>query len=195
MRRRRLGGVAAALLVGLGAAVAAARGGDYYEDNTPEPKGLLSGLFNEKPKNQAKRGKNAKNAKNSKNAPNVAEATPLPTAAVTSTSGSVDSVVAEQQRRMNALIRRMEVCDRLRMIANQTGNEVLMSQADELEERANALYRQQMAGLPLPAQTPLSILADDQPDPNRNRPGTVAAAADRIQSEPRPSGSGGMGGH
>jgi|GEM_PF-4899142 hypothetical protein len=190
MRRRRLGGVAAALLVGLGAAVAAVRGGEYYEDTTPQAEGLLSGLFHEKPRKQAKLDKNAKNAPN---AQNTGEVKPRP--AASAESGSVESAIAEQQRRMNALIRRMEVCDRLRMIANQTGNEALMIQANELEERANAIYRQQTASLPLPAQTPLSILADEQPNPNRNRPGTVATAADRIQFEPRSIDLGQKGGH
>lgn len=199
MRRLRLGGVAAAVLMGLGASVATAGGIEYYEDNTPEPKGLLSGLLNEKPKTQANRSKNARNARSAQNA---GEIKPRPTASAA--SGSVEAAAAEQQRRMNALIRRMEVCDRLRMIANQTGNEALMNQANELEERANAIYRQQMAGLPLPAQTPLSILAGEQPYPSRDREGAMATAPaplsngsglDRIQSEPRPSGSGGMGGN
>ena len=192
MRRRRLGGVTAALLVGLGAAVATARGGEYYEDNTPQAEGLLSGLFHEKPRKQVKNTKNIKNIPNTQNAQNVGELQLRP--AASAASGSVESAIAEQQRRMNALIRRMEVCDRLRMIANQTGNEALMMQANELEERANAIYRQQTASLPLPAQTPLSILADEPAGPSRNHPGAVAATADRIQSEPQPSGSGGMGG-
>jgi hypothetical protein len=199
MRRLSLGGVAAALVIGLGVAVATTRADDYLEDNTPESKGLLSGMFGEKPKRQAKRSKNTKNSKNAKNA---SEATPRPMP--TAEGGSVELAAAEQQRRMNALIRRMEVCDRLRMIADQTGNEALMIQANELEERANAIYRQQMAGLPVPMQTPLSILADDLQNPSRVREGTVATAPlplpngrgdNRIQSEPQPLGSGGMGGN
>ena len=193
MRRLRLGGVAAALVLGLGLAVATTRAGDYAEDGSPEPTGLLSGMFHDKPKNQAKNTKNAKNS---------SEAKPRPVASAE--SGSVELAAAEQQRRMNALIRRMEVCDRLRMIADQTGNEALMIQANELEDRANAIYRQQMAGLPMPAQTPLSILAGDQQNPGRVREGTVATAplalpngrgTDQIQSGPRPLGSGGMGGN
>jgi hypothetical protein len=172
MRRLSLGGVAAALLVGLGAAVATARGSDYYEDSSPEPVGLLSGMFNERPKSQAKKTKNTKSGKNAKNANEAAPRPVVPTAE----AGYVESAAAEQQRCQNALIRRMGVCDRLRMIANQTGNEALMIQANELEERANALYRQQMAGLPLPAPAPLSILADEQSNPNRNLPGAVATA-------------------
>jgi hypothetical protein len=199
MRRLSLGGVAAALLMGLGVAVATTRADDYYEDTTSEPKGLLSGMFGEKPKSQAKRSKNTKNSKNGKSASQAAPR-PVPTAE----GGSVELAAAEQQRRMNALIRRMEVCDRLRMIADQTGNEALMMQANELEERANAIYRQQMAGLPVQAPMPLSILADDRQDLSHVREGTVATGPlplpsgrgdNRIQSKPRPLGSGGMGGN
>lgn len=196
MRRLRLGGVAAALFVGLGVAVATTRAGDYAEDGMSQPTGLLSGMLNEKPKNQAKGSQNSKNAKNGSGV----NSRPVATAE----GGNVEMAAAEQQRRQNALIRRMEVCDRLRIIANQTGNEALMMQANELEERANAIYRQQMAGLPMPVQTPLTILADDQQNPGRVREGTVATApvplpngrgADQIQSGPRPLGSGGMGGN
>jgi hypothetical protein len=204
MRRLRLGGVAAALLMGLGVAVATTRAGDYYEDDSPEPKGLLSGVFGEKPKSQATKSQatRSKSGKNSKNGKNASEAVPKPVP--TAEGGYVEQAAAEQQRRMNALIRRMEVCDRLRMIADQTGNEALMLQANELEERANAIYRNQMAGLPLPAQTPLSILADDNRGqmapglPMARTPanqGPYGLGPDRMQSEPRPVGSGGMGGN
>lgn len=200
MRRRDLGGVAAALVVGLGVAVATARAGDYYDDGTPEPKGLLSGMFNEKPKSQAKPNKKAKTTKNVQNNAEQKNLLPAPSAE----TSTVEREEVERQRRENALLRRMAVCDRLRMIANQTGNETLMTQANELEERANAVYRQQMAGLSLPAQTPLSILAENgrgqvvPPLPGERSPanrGQYGLGPDRIQSEPRPMGSGGMGGN
>jgi hypothetical protein len=191
MRRRRLGGMASALLMGLAAAVATARGGEYVEDNSPQAEGLLSGLFHEKPRKQTKDGPNAKNTKNVQK---TGEIQPRPVAA--GASGSVESAIVEQQRRQNALIRRMEVCDRLRIIANQTGNEALMMQANELEERANAIYRQQTASLPLPAQTPLSILADE----NHVAPGlpgeqSPASRGQYSQFEPRTIDLGAKGGH
>jgi hypothetical protein len=192
--------VAAALLLGLGAAVATIRAEDFYQqENSQEAAGLLSGMFNEQPKKQVKRGKNSKNSKNAKNAN---EAPPRPVVP-TAEAGYVEPAAAEQQRRMNALIRRMEVCDRLRMIADQTGNDALMIQANELEERANAIDRQQVSGLPLPAPSPLSVLADDRQNPIRGREGAVATApsptmngrgADIIQSVPQPVGSGNLGG-
>lgn len=153
MRRVGSGGVTAALIVGLGLSVATVEGADN-DAKPPVGKGLLSGLFHEKPRTQVKP------------ITTPSEVSPQP-------ATSTETVAAEQQRHMNALMRRMEVCDRLRMIANQTGNETLMSQADELEERANAIYRRQTAGLPLPAQAPLSVLASDRetpkPDPKATR--------------------------
>lgn len=136
MRRLGSGGMASALLLGLGAAVAAAGGADY--DGQPSaPKGLLSDMFGEKPRPAAKKGNQA------------VEARPAPVR-------STEAEDADQQRHMNALMRRMEVCDRLRMIALQTGNEALMNQANELEDRANEIYRRQTSRLPLNAPAPPS---------------------------------------
>jgi hypothetical protein len=116
-------------MVSLGAAVAAA--GEADLDAQAAPRGLLSGLFGEKPKTKTKADKAA-----------PVEAKPAP-------PNTVDSAIAEQQRQMNAVLRRMEVCDRLRMAALQTGNEQLMRQADELEARAREIYNRQTAHLPI----------------------------------------------
>ena len=156
MRGQGLGGVAAALVVGLGGAVATAWGADN-DIASPVGNGLLSGLFHEKPRSQAQIEKQASDQKLQQ-------------------ASSIESMAAEQQRHMNALMRRMEVCDRLRMIANQTGNEALMTQANELEERANAIYRLQTSRLPLSAQAAASVLAADRENSSRDRMGVLATA-------------------
>lgn len=145
-----LGVLSSALWLNM-AVVAPTRGEDYYEEKGQEAKGLLSGMFNEKPKGGSSKRDNK-----------AVQVRPRPTA-------TVATVEAERQRHQNALMRRMEVCDRLRTIANQTGNEALMLQANELEERATRLYRQQTAGLAVPLPTPLTILAQEQPNPNQDR--------------------------
>jgi hypothetical protein len=157
MRRLGSGGVTAALIVGLGTAVAAAQGADN-DVAAPVGNGLLSGLFHEKPRSSAKITD-----------PKVGEVKPQPV-------NTIESTEAERQRYVNAWFRRVEVCDRLRMIAEQTGNEALRNQATELEERANAIYRLQTSRLPLPAQAPLAVLAADRENPSRDRPGTLAIA-------------------
>jgi hypothetical protein len=144
--------VAAALIVGLAAAVATTRGADT-DNNAPVSKGLLSGLFHEKPK------------KSTKQVNKAVEEKPQPVR-------PAESAAAQQQRHMNAWFRRVQVCDRLRMIALQTGNDTLRDQADELEERANALYRQQTSGLPLAAQSTPTM--GDRPAPNIDLDGATA---------------------
>lgn len=138
-------------------AAATARGADP-DGNAPAAKGLLSGLFHEKPKAQEKIDKN------------VSAVPPQP-------AGPVESTETERQRHQNAWFRRAQVCDRLRSIANQTGNQALMSQADELEERANELYRLQTSRLPLAAQSSVTLLAADQENTNHVRPGAAAHAS------------------
>jgi hypothetical protein len=142
------------------AAAATAKGADP-DGNAPVGKGLLSGLFHEKPKTQAKIDKKG------------SDVPPQPA----STGRSSET---ERQRYVNAWIRRVEVCDRLRSIADQTANQALMTQADELEERANALYRLQTAGLPLAAQAPVTVLASDRENTSRVRRGTAAAAPPEL---------------
>lgn len=62
---------------------------------------------------------------------------------------------ARQVREMNALLRRLEVCDRLREIAWQTNDPYLEGQAVQLEERASAVYAQRMANLPAAGESSL----------------------------------------
>lgn len=145
MRRVGAWGMAAALVVGLGAAAAGA--GEPDGNARPEPRGLLSGLFGDKPKPKAK----------TETKP-TADERPAP-------SRTTEAVIFEQQRQMNALLRRMQVCDRLRQIAEQTGNDELMRQADVLETRAEEVYRQQTAQLPLPSQSPEADVTPPAPKP------------------------------
>ena len=55
---------------------------------------------------------------------------------------------AEQARAQAAFLRRMAVCDKLKQIGLETGNEELQRRADDLLERAQAAYSQRMALLP-----------------------------------------------
>jgi hypothetical protein len=157
-RRKRPSGLSfcirhSAFCIGIGLVAVATAGGADNNVNAPVGKGLLSGLFHEKPRTQGKKDK-----AQVKREDNPIEDKPEPIR-------SVESSSAEQQRYVNALIRRMEVCDRLRMVALQTGNETLMTQANELEDRANEVYRRQTAGLPLAARaTPSAGDADKKAD-------------------------------
>ncbi|HEY7423424.1 MAG TPA: hypothetical protein VH682_04210 [Gemmataceae bacterium] len=102
-------------------------------DAKAAPRGLLSGLFNEKPRSKAKADKLV-----------PVEDKPAPT--------TVEMAVSEQQRQMNAYLRRVQVCLRLRQVAIETNNADLQRQADDLEARAWEIYGRKTARLPIPTQ-------------------------------------------
>jgi hypothetical protein len=57
-------------------------------------------------------------------------------------------VVAEAVRaEQDAVLRRLDVCDRLRKLGETTGDTTLVLQADELEKQATALYAARVARL------------------------------------------------
>lgn len=131
MRAARSWGVTAALIVGLGGAVAAADGPD--NDGKPAaPKGLLSGLFGSKSK-----------------APAPPDLKPIEDQI--KTLPVADTAAAARQRHINAFLRRLSVCQRLKDLAVQSGNEALMNQAEELEAHAQAIFYRDTNGLPAPA--------------------------------------------
>jgi hypothetical protein len=57
-------------------------------------------------------------------------------------ASAAGSAQAVQAREREALFRRQAVCDKLRLIAAQTSNDALMRKADQLNDRAWALYQQ-----------------------------------------------------
>jgi hypothetical protein len=148
MRRVGSWGLTAALIVGLGGAVVTAGGPD--SDAKAPPKGIFSSWFGDKPKPPAKTDKKPVEVK-----PDMMPNAP-------------DLTAGEQKRQMEAFMRRMAVCDRLRQVALQSDNEALMRQADELEMRAQELYRQKIANLPQVA-APLTTLAAEGEQKMTNR--------------------------
>jgi hypothetical protein len=57
----------------------------------------------------------------------------------------VDQIAAQRQREELALMRRLDVCDKLQEIASQTGDESLLAEAQKLAEDAGRVYDQHMA--------------------------------------------------
>jgi hypothetical protein len=150
--------VAAALIVGLGVAAAMADDSEGDGKSAPAKSGWWSSWFAEKPKTKPKAEKK----------PPV-EDRPAP-------PSMPESPAAQQQREMNAVLRRMEVCDRLRTIALETGNDELMRQAEALEARAQELYRQHTAQLPAAEQ------AVEETKPVETKP--AAKKSDKGLDEP-----------
>jgi hypothetical protein len=130
-------------------------------------------LFNEKP-----RGRPASKAK--------AENTPPAEDKSRSTAAAAMNA-AEQQRQINAVLRRMEVCDRLRMIAFQTSNEELLRQADALEARARDIYNRQTAQLSLNAPAPEPSANADEKKLTARQTSRAGGAADQELATALPS--------
>jgi hypothetical protein len=68
--------------------------------------------------------------------------------AVISAPTGVEASAAVRRREQAAYLRRQAVCDRLRQVAVQSGDDALYQQAQDLEDRAWALYQDRTAGLP-----------------------------------------------
>lgn len=66
---------------------------------------------------------------------------------------SQDTVRAAAQAEADALVRRMEVCLKLRQAAFDKNDDDLMRQVDELERQAKAVYEARLAALGVPKPT------------------------------------------
>jgi hypothetical protein len=167
MRRVGFGGMAAALIVGLGLTVAAAEEPQGDSKSAPAKSGWWSGWFGDKAPSAKPKAK----FKGEKNAP--VEDRPAP-------SNPAESAATEQKRQMNAYLRRVEVCLRLRQVAEQTGNADLQRQAEEMDARAWEIYRRQTAQLSMPD---VSANADIQPAIKKSAK-KPAVVAERVNDRP-----------
>jgi hypothetical protein len=83
----------------------------------------------------------------------------------------------ELKRHENALLRRMQVCDRWRQIAQETNDADLERQADELEELARAAYQRHAEHLGVAAAGEAG--REPRPEPDTAAPVQKAAGANR----------------
>ena len=154
---RRLGGAAVALVLGLTVSVHAA------DDDTPPPPAknkFLGGRFG-RPKDD--------------------KATPTPPkdAAGIVRSPASDALEADRVKEFQDYMRRLEVCDRLKEIAERTNNKDLDRQAQMLTERAFQVYMQR-SGAP-PAESAEAILGQR----NSGRSATDILVPERPQTNGR----------
>lgn len=77
------------------------------------------------------------------------------TTAPLSPSNTNKERAAALQRELDAYLRRMQVCDRLKEIADETGDSALEQQAELMAQRAWFVYQQRTAQLKLPGLVPL----------------------------------------
>jgi hypothetical protein len=59
-----------------------------------------------------------------------------------------DELEAIRAREQNVLLRRLAVCDQIRLVAARQDDDALMQQADRLDEQARSAYTRRMARLP-----------------------------------------------
>jgi hypothetical protein len=124
MRKLGAGVLAAALL---GAVVSAACAQDADGGKAP-------------PEDRApwKRNKGSKPKPGAEKKPEKKETPPAPAAP----SPAQRTAQEQRERQRNALLRRLQVCTRLRQVAHEAGDAELERHADELEARAWALFQQ-----------------------------------------------------
>ncbi len=79
----------------------------------------------------------------------VQEVQPSQAEAVPEMPSVAERAARTLQREKNALLRRMQVCDRLRQIAFDTSDAELERRANDLEEQARRIYDRRTAHLPL----------------------------------------------
>ena len=129
MRKLGVLGLAAGLAVGL--AAQGGRADDNQEEQKPPSRSLWQRMFGKEPAPEEKPTDPGEDSKKT----------------------AEDAKAREKRLRQEALgayedcMRRLAVCDRLREIANQTGNARLDHQAEELDRRAWELYRKKTAHL------------------------------------------------
>jgi hypothetical protein len=139
MRKRWLWGLGITLLVGL--SVATSRAGASDEDDPPPSKihyargpGLFERWFGSSNKPEEKKPAKKDTAKADKDKPEKPVA---------------ENPVAVRAREEAALMRRIQVCDRLKNLANQINDDELYRRAEELDQKAWAVYQQRTSHLPV----------------------------------------------
>lgn len=130
MHRFRAWGLSAALAAGAGApATAADPPADPPRPAVQRPTTLYAKLFGPKPP-----------------APAAAAMRPAAAPAPLSPEAVADALRLEQQ----AYLRRVSVCDQLRLAGAERNDDALVRQADEIERQAAAVYNQRVAALGVP---------------------------------------------
>jgi hypothetical protein len=114
-----------------------------WKAEKPRPQGLLGKLFAPKESAEEAPAKPAKPAtgRESSSRPMTYNRPPIPR---TSSKGDVVGQLAKERENY---LRRLQVCQRIRDIAQETGNTALEKEADQLEERASTIYQQRAARL------------------------------------------------
>jgi hypothetical protein len=91
---------------------------------------------------------------------------------------AVEEATAQRAREAANLMRRLEVCDKLRAVAEQTNDQELLRKAEQLDEHAYATYRQRTIHLPASS----AIYDADERVMDKRLGQGASASADRLTS-------------
>jgi hypothetical protein len=118
--------MAAALVLGLAVSAAAAEDRDDWPKPASSGSGSWGGWFGSKDKPEAKK-----------------QATDRPAPG----PSPVERAEAVRQRELKDYLRRIDVCDKLAQVAEDTNDQQLLSRVEEMKERVWAVYQQRTANL------------------------------------------------
>jgi hypothetical protein len=184
MRKLRRWGLAAALVAGLAAGRALAADDDAADSSTSDAPPSL-------PKQSSFRWSPAFAHMMQLNQPKPAPRKPDPPkndaakkpASPKPAAPAVDPAVAERSKAETALMRRLEVCDKLKEIALRSNDTMLFHHAEVLDERARTVYAQQTGSLAgaldasVSDSKPLKLQASAAGKPSDRRTADVTATA------------------
>ena len=100
---------------------------------------------------------------------------------------TVDPMNAERTRAEAALMRRLEVCDKLKEIALRNNDAELLRKAEQLDERVRSAYVQHTGNLPSTFESDEKTLAKHLGSANANGKGSSQAAARTVPGSDRTS--------
>jgi hypothetical protein len=150
--------MAAVLVVGLSAAIAAAQDRDDGLKPAAAGSGWWTGWFGGKDKPEAKK-----------------EAADRPLAE----PSLVERAEAVRQRELKNYLRRIDVCDKLAQIAEDNNDQQMLSQVEEMKERVWAVYQQRTAHL-----TPAASFEAADPAPRREGGARKSATGGSREDKP-----------
>jgi hypothetical protein len=159
MRRRELGGAAAAVLAGILLSTAAIAG-DPPQDESPPPSpssnwggsmhssSWFKGMFGTQDSKKEPQPEK-KSEPQSEPAPRTDKGPAKDLAPAPKPADQARRAASLRGQEQAALLRRLAVCDQLKLIAYQTKDDALLHRAEQLEDRAQSLYAQRIAHLPV----------------------------------------------
>jgi hypothetical protein len=183
MRRAQLGAIGASLLVGLLFSTAT-MAQDPSAGNPPpsnwggsmHSSGWFKSMFGtDETKEETKKDPDSAPAKPAAKEP-AKNVQPPPKPAAEARRGATQR--AQEQAK---LLRRLAVCDQLKLIAYQTKDDALLHRAEQLEDRAQSLYNQRIA------QLPASKVAATSKGLSPSKPAQSSAPENALHSTSLPS--------